>query len=89
LRLWRGVCRDRINGPKGEDHNVYLITDDCGRNGGVDFEADVKTADLETVILDPFEGQYKSLAPVFGLNTAENWLQDVSGGVAQEPRRPA
>jgi hypothetical protein len=38
--------------PKGDDQNVYLVVDDLGRNGRVYREADVETADLETVILD-------------------------------------
>jgi hypothetical protein len=46
--------------PKGDDQNVYLVVDDFGRNGRVYREADVETTDLETVILDLLEGQYKN-----------------------------
>jgi hypothetical protein len=37
--------------PKGDDQNVYLVVDDFGRNGRVYREADIKTADLETVFV--------------------------------------
>jgi hypothetical protein len=73
--------------PRGDDQNVYLVVDDLGRNGRVYRETDVETADLETVILDLLEGQYKNPVPVVGFNTAEKWSEDVSGDVAQEVRR--
>lgn len=47
--------------PQGDDQNVYLVVDDLGRNGRVWREADVETADLETVILDLLDGQYRNL----------------------------
>jgi hypothetical protein len=43
--------------PRGDDQNVYLVVDDFGRNGRVYREADVETADLETVIIDLLDGQ--------------------------------
>jgi hypothetical protein len=46
--------------PNDDDHNVYLVVDDFGRNGRAWREADVETTDLETVILDMLEGQYKN-----------------------------
>jgi hypothetical protein len=46
--------------PKGDDQNVYLVVDDLGRNDRVYRETDLETADLETVILDLLEGQYKN-----------------------------
>jgi hypothetical protein len=73
--------------PRGDDQNVYLVVDDLGRNGRVYRETDVETADLETVILDLLEGQYKNPVRVVGFNTAEKWSEDVSGDVAQEVRR--
>jgi hypothetical protein len=45
--------------PNGDDQNVYLVVDDFGRNGWAFRETDVDTADLETVILDLLEDQYK------------------------------
>jgi len=66
---------------------VYLVIDDFGRNGRVYREADVETTDLETVILDMLEGQYKSPVRVVAFNTAEKWSQDVAPDVAREPRR--
>jgi hypothetical protein len=45
--------------PNGDDQNVYLVVDDFGRNGRAWREANVETTDLETVILDLLEGQYK------------------------------
>jgi hypothetical protein len=73
--------------PKGDDQNVYLVVDDFGRNGRAYREADVETTDLETVILDLLEGQYKNPVRVVAFNTAEKWSQDVSADVAHELRR--
>jgi hypothetical protein len=70
--------------PNGGDQNVYLVVDDFGRNGQCYREADVETADLETVIVDLLEGQYKNPVRVVAFNTAEGWSQDVSADVAQE-----
>lgn len=49
-------------------------------------EADVETTDLETVILDLLEGQYKNPVRVVAFNTAEKWSQDVTADVAHELR---
>jgi hypothetical protein len=38
--------------PASDDHTVYLVKDDLGRNGAVWREADAETTDLETVITD-------------------------------------
>jgi hypothetical protein len=50
-------------------------------------EADVETADLETVIVDLLEGQYENPIRVVAFNTAEGSSQDVSEDIAQELRR--
>jgi hypothetical protein len=60
---------------------------DFDRNGRAWREADVEATDLETVILDLLEGQYKNPDRVVGFNTAEGWSQDVSTDVAHELRR--
>jgi hypothetical protein len=72
--------------PKGDDQNVYLVVDDFGRNGRVYREAEVETTDLETVIADLLDGQYKSPIRVVSFNTAQKWSQDVSADVAHELR---
>jgi hypothetical protein len=72
--------------PNGDDQNVYLVVDDLGRTGRVYREADTETADLETVILDLLEGQYKNPVRVVAFNTAEKWSQDVSADVVHELR---
>ena len=72
--------------PDGDNQNVYLVVDDFGPNGRCYREADVETADLETVIVDLLEGQYKNPVRVVGFNTAEGWSQDVSADVAHELR---
>jgi hypothetical protein len=72
--------------PNGDDQNVYLVLDDLGR-GLIWREADSETADLETVIVDLLDGQYKNPSRVVGFNTAEGWSQDVSADVANELRR--
>jgi hypothetical protein len=73
--------------PGGDDQNVYLVMDDLGRLGPVWREADDRAAELEAVILDLLQGQYKSPVRVVSFNTAEHWSQDVSADVAQELRR--
>jgi hypothetical protein len=73
--------------PNGDDQNVYLVMDDLGRHGRVWRETDAETTELETVILDLLEGQYKNPARVVSFNTAEKWSQDVSSDVAHELRR--
>jgi hypothetical protein len=73
--------------PGGDDHDVYLVLDDFGRNGQAWREADVETTDLETVTTDLLSGQFKSPVRVVGFNTAEGWSQDVSADVARELRR--
>jgi hypothetical protein len=72
---------------RDDDHSVYLVLDDLGQQGGVWRQADAETADLETIILDLLEGQYKNPVRVVGFNTAEGWSQDVSADAAQELRR--
>jgi hypothetical protein len=73
--------------PNGSDQNVYLVVDDLGRNGQVYPETDVETADLETVIADLLDGQYRNPFRIVAFNTFECWSQDVSADVAQELRR--
>jgi hypothetical protein len=73
--------------PNGDDENVYLVVDDLGRNGRAYREADVENTDLETVIVDLLEGQYKSPIRVVAFNTAQKWSQDVSADVAHELRQ--
>jgi hypothetical protein len=73
--------------PNGDDQSVYIVVDDLGRSGRVYRETDVETADLETVILDLLEGQYKNPVRVVAFNTAEGWSQDASEDIAQELRR--
>ena len=46
--------------PGVDDHNVYLVREDLGRNGSVWREVDAEVTDLETVITDLLTGQYKA-----------------------------
>jgi uncharacterized membrane protein len=73
--------------PNGDDQNVYIVVDDFGRNGRAWREAGVEATDLETVILDLLEGQYKNPVRIVGFNTAEGWSKDVSTDVAHEIRQ--
>ena len=73
--------------PNGDDQNVYLVADDLGRLGHIWPETDLERTDLEMVIQDLLEGQYKNPLRVVGFNTAEGWSQDVSADVAEELRR--
>jgi hypothetical protein len=78
---------DAVDRATGRHQSVYLVVDDLGRNGRVWREADVETADLETVILDLLDGRYRSPIRVVAFNTIEGWSQDISTDVAQELRR--
>jgi hypothetical protein len=65
LRLWElRMGRNWIPSilPKSDDQTVYLAVNDFGRNGRAYREADVETADLETVIVDLLDGQYNILS---------------------------
>jgi hypothetical protein len=73
--------------PREDDQNVYLVVGDFGRQGRVWRESDTEATDLETVILDLLEGQYKNSVRVVAFNTVEGWSQDVSADVVQELRR--
>jgi hypothetical protein len=57
--------------PNGDDQNVYIVVDDFGRNGRSYRETDVERADLEAVVMDMLEGQYRDPIRVVGFNTAE------------------
>jgi hypothetical protein len=73
--------------PNEYDQTVYFVVDDLGRGGRVWREAAVEDTDVEAVILELLEGQYKNPIRVVAFNTAEKWSEDVSGDVAQELRR--
>jgi hypothetical protein len=73
--------------PNGDDQNVYMVADDLGRLGHIWPETDLERTDLETVIQDLLDCQYKNPIRVIGFNTAEGWSQDVSADVAEELRR--
>ena len=89
--MWSGVVRKSNWTPSivpgDDDQNIYLVADDLGRTGRIWSEADFERTDLEAVILDLLEGQYKNPIRVISFNTAEHWSQDVSADVAQELRR--
>jgi hypothetical protein len=62
---------------------VYMVVDDLGQLGRVYRETDLETADLETVILDLLEGQYKTPVRSVAFNTSEGWSQEAP----RAPRR--
>lgn len=70
-----------------DEPTVYLMADDFGRAGSAWREADLETADLETVIQDLLAGEYERPIRVVAFNTAERWSEDVSEDVAQEIQR--
>jgi hypothetical protein len=63
---------------------VYIVLDDFGKIGRAYRETDEAEADLETVIEDMIEGQYRNPTRVVGFNTSEGWSRDVSEDVAWE-----
>jgi len=68
----------------GGEPTVYLVADDFGRAGSAWREADLETADLETVIQDLIRGEYRRPIKVVAFNTEERWSEDVSEDVARE-----
>jgi hypothetical protein len=73
--------------PKGDDQTVYLVLEDFGHLGRAWRETDADTADLETTIMELLQGQYDAPIRVVAFNTAAQWSQDVSVGIAGELRR--
>jgi hypothetical protein len=73
--------------PGGDDHDVYLVLDDFGRNGRAWREANVEPTDLRTVTSGLLSRQFKSPVRVISFNTGKGWWQNVSADVARELRR--
>ena len=66
------------------DQNVYLVVNDFGQHGIAWCETDVEATDLETVITDLLEGQYRNPVRVVGFNVVERWARDVSEDIVEE-----
>src|SRR5215208_372160 len=66
------------------DLNVYIVLDDFGKIGRAYRETDEAEADLETIIENMMEGQYRHPMRVVGFNTSEGWSRDVSEDVGWE-----
>jgi hypothetical protein len=67
----------------GIDRDVYQVLDDFGL-GCAWRETNVEDTDLEPVINDLLEGQYKNPVCVIGFNVSEGWVRDVSEDVARK-----
>ena len=64
-----------------------MVVDDLGRLGRVWREGDYEATDLETVVTELLQGQYRNPIGIFAFNTAEGWARDVSADIATELRR--
>src|SRR5262245_53191300 len=73
--------------PNVAEQNVYLVVDDLGHLGQIWREAGVEMTDLESVIIDLLEGQYRYPVRVIAFNVAEGWCRDASKDIAHELRR--
>lgn len=71
----------------GIDRDVYLVLDDFGRMGCAWRETNVEDTDLEAVIQDLLEGQYRNPVRVVRLNLSEGWVRDVSDEMARKLRQ--
>ncbi len=69
----------------GIDRDVYLVLDDFGL-GCAWRETNVEDTDLEAVINDLLEGQYKNPVCVIGFNVSKGWVRDVSEDVTRKLR---
>ena len=70
----------------GIDRDVYLVLDDFGL-GCAWRETNVEDTDLEAVINDLLEGQYRNPVCVIGFNVSEGWVRDVSEDIARKLRQ--
>ena len=70
--------------PGDPSETVFLVVDNLGALGRVYVEANVKDADLETVIEDIAAGQYSKPFQIVAFNTSECWCRDVTLDVAIE-----
>ena len=73
--------------PGGYNETVYMVMEYLGQLGTMWAEADVGKPDLETIIVDLLDGQYKNPIGIIAFNTAEQWFRNVSEDVALELRR--
>jgi hypothetical protein len=73
--------------PNVADQTVDMVVDDLGHLGEVWREAGVEMTDLESVITDLLEGQYRYPVRVIAFNVAEGWCRDASKDIARELRR--
>jgi hypothetical protein len=73
--------------PNVAEQNVYLVVDDLGHLGQAWREAGVETTDVESVINDLLEAQYRYPVRVVAFNVAEGWAREVSKDIAHELRR--
>jgi hypothetical protein len=64
-----------------DDETVYLVVDDFGKLGRWR-EADTETTDLENIITDLLEGQYKNPVRVVGFNIVKASILDGASPVA-------
>ena len=71
----------------GIDRDVYLVLDDFGSMGCAWRETNVEDTDLEAVINDLLEGQYKNPVRVISFNLSEGWVRDVSEEITRKLRR--
>jgi DNA replication protein DnaC len=69
----------------GIDRDAYLVLDDFGL-GCAWRETNVEDTDLEAVINDLLEGQYKNPVRVISFNLSEGWVRDVSEEIARKLR---
>ena len=58
--------------------------DDFGEWGSAWRETNVQDADLESVMIDLLEGQYRNPVRVVGFNVSQGWVRDLSEDVARE-----
>ena len=68
----------------GSDQDIYLVLDDFGHLGQAWRETNIEDTDIETVITDLFDGQYKNPVRVIAFNTSEGWSRDVSEDIARD-----
>jgi hypothetical protein len=68
----------------GRNQDVHLVLDDFGHLGQTWREANVEDTDIETVITDLFDGQYKNPVRVIAFNTSDGWSRDVSEEIARD-----
>jgi hypothetical protein len=75
-----------MTSPRLPNHGdtVDLVVDGFGKFGQAEREPDPRQADRQTVLANPWSGQYERLLRIVASNTVKGWVRDVTAEIAHE-----